>query len=155
MLRYVFSFILFFVSLFFSLALSPQEIYLNSDILYLPTLALDVLVDGGNFLSWSFTPSPYFFPDLPIVTVLLLIFENAQKALICFALLQTILFAVLMERFWIFVREEKKGSLFHTKKQGESDLGFCFLFRFYFWPQKIFRLFISYFYLPFMRARFW
>ncbi|EMP03519.1 hypothetical protein [Leptospira santarosai] len=116
MLRYVFSFILFFVSLFFSLALSPQEIYLNSDILYLPTLALDVLVDGGNFLSWSFTPSPYFFPDLPIVTVLLLIFENAQKALICFALLQTILFAVLMERFWIFVREEKKGkSLSHKE----------------------------------------
>lgn len=116
MLRYVFSLILFFVSLFFSLALSPQEIYLNSDILYLPTLALDVLVDGGNFLSWSFTPSPYFFPDLPIVTVLLLIFENAQKALICFALLQTILFAVLMERFWIFVREEKKGkSLSHKE----------------------------------------
>lgn len=61
-------------------------------------------------------PFPVFFPDLPIVTVLLLIFENAQKALICFALLQTILFAVLMERFWIFVREEKKGkSLSHKE----------------------------------------
>ncbi|EQA64094.1 hypothetical protein [Leptospira alexanderi] len=116
MLQYVFSLILFFASLLFSLALSPQEIYLNSDILYLPTLALDVLADGGNFLSWSFTPSPYFFPDFPIVSILLLIFENAQKALICFAFLQTILFAILMERFWLFAREERKGKPLSSKE---------------------------------------
>ncbi|MBE8362634.1 hypothetical protein [Leptospira borgpetersenii] len=116
MLRYVFSLILFFASLLFSLALSPQEIYLNSDILYLPTLVLDVLADGGNFLSWSFTPSPYFFPDFLIIFVLLLIFENAQKALICFAFLQTILFTILMERFWLFAREERKGKPLSSKE---------------------------------------
>ncbi|AXR70124.1 hypothetical protein [Leptospira mayottensis] len=116
MLQYVFSLILFFASLLFSLSLSPQEIYLNSDILYLPTLALDVLADGGNFLSWSFTPSPYFFPDFPIVSILFLIFENAQKALICFAFLQTILFTILMERFWLFAREERKGKPLSSKE---------------------------------------
>ncbi|AOP36610.1 hypothetical protein A0128_21675 [Leptospira tipperaryensis] len=108
MLKYGLTLILFFVSLFVSLALSPEGIYQNSDILYLPALALDLFRDGGNFLSWSFTPSPYFFPDFPIVSVLFLIFANAQKALLVFAFLQTILFTVLMERFWIFQREEKK-----------------------------------------------
>ncbi|WP_061249787.1 hypothetical protein [Leptospira alstonii] len=117
MLKYSLSLILFFVSLFFSIAFSPEEIYLNSDILYLPTLALDVFADEGNFLSWSFTPSPYFFPDFPILSFLFLIFENAQKALICFAFLQTIVCAVLMERFWIFTREEKKSKSLSVKEK--------------------------------------
>ncbi|EMY78564.1 putative membrane protein [Leptospira weilii serovar Ranarum str. ICFT] len=116
MLQYVFSLILFFVSLFFSITFSPEEIYLNSDILYLPTLALDVFADGGDFFSWSFTPSPYFFPDFPIVSFLFLIFKNAQKALVCFAFLQTIVFVVLMERFWIFAREEKKSKPLSVKE---------------------------------------
>ncbi|XDD52278.1 hypothetical protein AB3N59_18220 [Leptospira sp. WS92.C1] len=108
MFRYTISLLVFFVSLFFSLALSPEEIYLNSDILYIPTVVLDLFRDGGNFLSWSYTPSPYFFPDFPAIGLLFLLFGNAQKALLCFAFLQTILFAVLMERFWIYTREERK-----------------------------------------------
>lgn len=116
MLQYTLSLILFLVSLFFSLALSPEKIYLNSDILYLPTLVLDVFRDGGDFFSWSFTPSPYFFPDLPIISILLLIFENAQKALVAFAFIQTILFLVLMERFWIFAEEEIKQKPLNLKE---------------------------------------
>ncbi|EKO15275.1 putative membrane protein [Leptospira kirschneri serovar Bulgarica str. Nikolaevo] len=116
MLQYTLSLILFLVSLFFSLALSPEKIYLNSDILYLPTLVLDVFRDGGNFFSWSFTPSPYFFPDLPVISVLLLIFENAQKALVAFAFIQTVLFLVLMERFWIFAEEETKQKPLNLKE---------------------------------------
>ncbi|MBM9499810.1 hypothetical protein JWG44_06040 [Leptospira sp. 201903071] len=115
MLKYAITLILFFVSLFVSLALSPEGIYQNSDILYLPSLALDLFRDGGNFLSWSFTPSPYFFPDFPIVSILFLLFGNAQKALLTFAFLQTILFTVLMERFWIFQREEKKRNQLSKK----------------------------------------
>lgn len=109
MLRYLVALILFFVSLGISLAESPEEIYLNSDILYLPALALDLFRDGGSFFSWSFTPSPYFFPDLPIVSVLLFLFDNAYQALYCFAFLQILTFTVLMERFWIFVQEEHIG----------------------------------------------
>ncbi|WP_061246927.1 hypothetical protein [Leptospira noguchii] len=116
MLQYTLSLILFLVSLFFSLASSPEKIYLNSDILYLPTLVLDVFRDGGDFFSWSFTPSPYFFPDLPIISILLLIFENAQKALVAFAFIQTILFLVLMERFWIFAEEEIKQKPLNPKE---------------------------------------
>jgi hypothetical protein len=115
MLKYGITLVLFFISLFVSLALSPEGIYQNSDILYLPALALDLFRDGGNFLSWSFTPSPYFFPDFPIVSVLFMFFGNAQKALLCFAFLQTILFVVLLERFWIFQREEKKHNLLSKK----------------------------------------
>ncbi|MDV6236362.1 hypothetical protein CH379_012065 [Leptospira ellisii] len=109
MLRYLAALILFSVSLGISLAASPEEIYLNSDILYLPALALDVFRDGGNFLSWSFTPSPYFFPDFPIVSALLFLFGNAYQALYCFAFLQILTFTVLAERFWIFVQEERIG----------------------------------------------
>ncbi|PJZ52903.1 hypothetical protein [Leptospira adleri] len=115
MLKYAITLILFFVSLFVSLALSPEGIYQNSDILYLPSLALDLFRDKGDFLSWSFTPSPYFFPDFPIVSVLFLAFGNAQKALLTFALLQTILFTVLLEQFWIFQRAEKKRSSLSKK----------------------------------------
>ncbi|MGJ4754725.1 hypothetical protein [Leptospira kmetyi] len=107
-MKYILSLILFFISLLYSLAFSPEGIYLNSDILYIPTVALDVFRDGGNFLFWSFTPSPYFFPDFPIVSILLWIFGSAGKALVVFAFLQTILFTVLTERFWIYLREEKK-----------------------------------------------
>ncbi|TGL79619.1 hypothetical protein [Leptospira yasudae] len=116
MWKYVLSLILFFLSLFYSLTRSPEGIYLNSDILYLPALALDVFRDGGNFLSWSFTPSPYFFPDFPIVSILLLFFENAYQALLCFAFLQTITFTVLMERFWIFTKEERNRKKLSKKE---------------------------------------
>ncbi|EMN33012.1 putative membrane protein [Leptospira interrogans serovar Pyrogenes str. L0374] len=116
MLQYTLSLVLFLVSLFFSLAFSPEKIYLNSDILYLPTLVLDVFRDGGDFFSWSFTPSPYFFPDLPIISALLLIFENAQKALVAFAFIQTVLFLILIERFWIFAEEEIKQKSLNLKE---------------------------------------
>ncbi|WP_061242366.1 hypothetical protein [Leptospira interrogans] len=116
MLQYTLSLILFLVSLLFSLAFSPEKIYLNSDILYLPTLVLDVFRDGGDFFSWSFTPSPYFFPDLPIISALLLIFENAQKALVAFAFIQTVLFLILIERFWIFAEEEIKQKSLNLKE---------------------------------------
>lgn len=79
-------------------------------------MALDVFRDGGSFLSWSFTPSPYFFPDFPIISALLWIFGNAQKALVVFAFLQTILFTVLMERFWIYLAEEKNGKRLSRKE---------------------------------------
>ncbi len=127
MFKYGITLILFFLSLFVSLALSPEEIYQNSDILYLPSLALDLFRDKGNFFSWSFTPSPYFFPDFPIVSILFLIFGNAQRALLTFAFLQTILCTVLLERFWIFQREEKKRTPL-TKKDTRRIKSWILLF---------------------------
>ncbi|EMO25732.1 hypothetical protein LEP1GSC170_0503 [Leptospira interrogans serovar Bataviae str. HAI135] len=47
---------------------------------------------------------------------MLLIFENAQKALVAFAFIQTILFLVLMERFWIFAEEEIKQKPLNPKE---------------------------------------
>ncbi len=60
MLQYTLSLVLFLVSLFFSLAFSPEKIYLNSDILYLPTLVLDVFRDGGDFFFMVFHAFPLF-----------------------------------------------------------------------------------------------
>ncbi|EMG11514.1 hypothetical protein LEP1GSC151_5540 [Leptospira interrogans serovar Grippotyphosa str. LT2186] len=59
---------------------------------------------------------PLFLPDLPIISALLLIFENAQKALVAFAFIQTVLFLILIERFWIFAEEEIKQKSLNLKE---------------------------------------
>lgn len=38
--------------------------YLDSDVLSLPALAADLLVEPASIRGWTFSPAPYFFPDL-------------------------------------------------------------------------------------------
>src|SRR5436190_2304784 len=37
--------------------------FYNADMLYLPMLFRDLFYNGGNYVDWSLTPAPYFFPD--------------------------------------------------------------------------------------------
>ncbi|WP_139381608.1 hypothetical protein [Pseudoxanthomonas indica] len=40
-----------------------DDVFFNSDAMYLPTLFADVLAGSGELDHWYLTPAPYFFPD--------------------------------------------------------------------------------------------
>lgn len=67
--------------------------------LYLPSVLIDVLRDGGSLRTWSFAPTPYFFPDLPIVFIFGYITENVFRTLTFYAIFQTSLLAYLLGKF--------------------------------------------------------
>lgn len=93
------SIIIFLVSLIFSLFTAPKEIFWNMEALYLPSVLIDVLRDGGSLRTWSFAPTPYFFPDLPIVFIFGYITENVFRTLTFYAIFQTSLLAYLLGKF--------------------------------------------------------
>ncbi|TGL59000.1 hypothetical protein EHQ64_17985 [Leptospira sarikeiensis] len=71
----------------------------NSDALYLPSVLIDVIRDGGSLRTWSFAPTPYFFPDLPVIFLFGSITENVFRALLLYAILQTSLLTFLLGKF--------------------------------------------------------
>lgn len=93
------SIIIFLASLIFSLFSAPKEIFWNIEALYLPSVLIDVLRDGGSLRAWSFAPTPYFFPDLPIVFIFGYITENVFRTLTLYAIFQTSLLAYLLGKF--------------------------------------------------------
>jgi hypothetical protein len=64
----------------------------NADLLYLPTLFLDIRHWGGSFLEWRLTPAPYFFPDMLLFFPLGLLTPNIHLALFFYGLVQVTIF---------------------------------------------------------------
>ena len=52
------------------LASHSAEILFHSDMLYLPAIYRDIWIDGNSLFAWSFTPAPYFFPDMSLYFLL-------------------------------------------------------------------------------------
>lgn len=90
----IFIFIFFGLLTVFSAALfqadSPRDIYFFTDILVLPAMYQDIL-DGFPFSGWSFTPSPYFFPDLILYFPVRLLSGSFQASMYVYGMLQVFL----------------------------------------------------------------
>jgi hypothetical protein len=52
----------------------------NADLLYLPMLFQDLVLDGGQLSNWVLTPSPYLFPDF-LLYCLIAVFSRATWVL--------------------------------------------------------------------------
>ena len=81
----------FFVAMGAAVFLSLREIpevFFHSDMLYLPVLYQDWILDGGSITGWSFTPAPYFFPDLPVYFTLAFLVGPGALSLRLFGLVQ-------------------------------------------------------------------
>ena len=94
-LRYkIFIFIFFGLLTVFSAALfqanSPKDIYFFTDILILPAMYQDI-IDGFPFSGWSFTPSPYFFPDLILYFPVRLLSGSFQASMYVYGMVQIFL----------------------------------------------------------------
>lgn len=90
---------IFAISLAISLLGAPKEIFWNTDALYLPSILIDVIRDGGSLRSWSFAPTPYFFPDLPLVFLFGSLTGNAFGAIFLYAVFQALFFAWALGRY--------------------------------------------------------
>lgn len=74
--------------------LSDEEItklYYNIDYLYLPSLFIDLFIDGNSIRTWSLTPNPYFFPDMPIYFLIYSIVQHPGYTIIIFSFFQLII----------------------------------------------------------------
>ncbi len=90
-----------------SLFITNQEIF-QSDVLYISAVVQD-LYNGISILGWSFTPAPYFFPDISLYAILysflshtlaLRVYGIIQASLAVFLLLR--LFSPPGKRYGIF-----------------------------------------------------
>ena len=60
----IFSFLIFVFTALQVFFWIPSDVFFLQDLLYLPSVWKDISTDHGNLLDWSFTPAPYFFPDM-------------------------------------------------------------------------------------------
>jgi hypothetical protein len=65
-----------------------SKLYYNNDYLYLATLYTDIFIDGNNLGTWSLTPNPYFFPDMPVYFITYALAGSAGPTMLIFALIQ-------------------------------------------------------------------
>ncbi|WP_207766269.1 hypothetical protein [Leptospira wolffii] len=93
------SFVIFLISLAVSLIGAPKEIFWSSEALYLPSILIDIVREGGSLRGWSFAPTPYFFPDLPLVFLFGSVTGNAFGAILTYAIFQSLVFGGLLGRF--------------------------------------------------------
>lgn len=70
------------------------EVFFHSDMLVLPSIYRDLFVDGYSIAGWSFTPAPYFFPDMPLYFLLEGVTGNTALALGLYGMVQVILFVL-------------------------------------------------------------
>jgi hypothetical protein len=68
-----------------------SKLYFNNDYLYLATLYTDIFMDGNSLGTWSLTPNPYFFPDMPLYFSIYAITGGAGTTMLIFALIQLLL----------------------------------------------------------------
>jgi len=69
---------------------SQKELF-NADLLYLPALYRDIVVEGGSFSDWFLTPAPYYFPDMPLYFLSNFVTGNYYYAIPLFMTLQSLL----------------------------------------------------------------
>ncbi|MBI40804.1 MAG: hypothetical protein CMF59_14490 [Leptospiraceae bacterium] len=80
-----------------SLFITNQEIF-QSDVLYISAVIQD-LYNGTSILGWTFTPAPYFFPDLTLYAILYSILDHGL-ALRVYGIIQATLAAFLLLRLF-------------------------------------------------------
>lgn len=81
-----------------------DDLFFNSDALYLPTLFADVLGSSGALDHWYLTPAPYFFPDYALFLIAYLLVPSPFLQISVFLLLQVSLTLVLL--VWLARRME-------------------------------------------------
>jgi len=84
-----------------------QKDLFNADLLYLPALYRDVVVNSGSFFDWFLTPAPYYFPDMPLYFLSNLLTGNYYYAIPLFMTLQSLLLLLVLYRIYrLFFEQE-------------------------------------------------
>ena len=79
----------------------------NSDLLYLPTLFVDITSKGGRLADWYLTPAPYFFPDYVVYFIAHLLGPSIYTRIAIFAVAQAL---VTFAAIWFLARSVSKSS---------------------------------------------
>ncbi len=86
------------LGLYFTHNLNPG--IFTSDLLYLPALYKDIIVNGGSFSNWALTPAPYYFPDMPLYFLSNLLTGNYYYAIAVFFTLQSLLLLYIVYKIY-------------------------------------------------------
>ncbi len=58
-----------------------NNVFYNSDTMYLPSLYKDLFIDGAHYSGWKLTPAPFFFPEMLIYFLLQSFIKDFQISL--------------------------------------------------------------------------
>lgn len=83
--------------------------FINSDILTLPALFKNLVLEGGKYSDWYLSAAPYFFPDILLFFILSFIFSNFYIVMGIFAIIQHI---ILFFGIYFLSKEFTQNSLF-------------------------------------------
>jgi hypothetical protein len=76
--------------------------FYNSDALYFPSLFKNIFLENKHFSDWILPPSSYLFPDALLYAVAYIISNQVFFQILVFALLQSVLFFVLVSALLSF-----------------------------------------------------
>lgn len=88
------------------------ESYVDSDMLYLHRLFMDVFLQRNHLFSWYLTPAPYFFPDMLLFLLLeILLFPHVLLIITAFGVLQYLLMIFLSEKIASSLLKKNQATL--------------------------------------------
>jgi hypothetical protein len=79
------------LTLLYATVFSQWAPIVNSDAMYLPALYRDLFLEGGDIGEWFLTPSPYFFPDMPLYFLSRFVAGNLYDAIYLYMVFQVFL----------------------------------------------------------------
>ncbi|MDK2978802.1 MAG: hypothetical protein PWP52_1516 [Bacteroidales bacterium] len=77
--------------------------YLSSDMLYLPSIYKDLIIDKSGLAGWNFNAAPNFLPDMLVFFIIRSFFSNFIPACFTFTLLQILTLITLLAILYKFI----------------------------------------------------
>ena len=83
--------IIFILAFIFIENIFFQHSVYNADMLYLPSLLNDILIENNGIIGWKLSPQVMLFPDIIIYLIIFLLTKNVKYAYILFSIVQLLL----------------------------------------------------------------
>jgi hypothetical protein len=92
--------------LFSGLSSKNINIYLSSDMLYLPSIYKDLFIDKSGLAGWNLNAAPNFLPDMMIFFIIRSFFSHFIPACFTFSILQVVTVIILLGSLYKIVFKE-------------------------------------------------
>jgi len=98
--------VLLIIILFAGLSSKNINNYLSSDMLYLPSIYKDLIIDKSGLAGWNLNAAPNFLPDMMIFFIIRSFFSHFIPACFTFSILQVVTVLILLSTLYKIVFKE-------------------------------------------------
>ena len=96
-----------YVSIFNNLSSEAFNFYFNSDALYTTAIYHDLFVNEAGLRGWQISPSPYFFPDMPVYFAIYALSGNIPLSFFIYGVFQISLIILI---FYLIIKTLAKDN---------------------------------------------